>query len=220
MALADAWASWLESIVGIFSFGTVSDSPYIELAKKKNNKNPSLGGKPWRWRVLLGGTAWGHFCCSGSGDDTARGLGVWFEAFVYWRQFHLFSFCYADPSERAGRWFWKITIKTLHFSEYITGSLFSAQSQESVAISRYWDTADVVTVATLWPPQVCIQEMDERLSRVPQACLQALSWIISLAPIISCKQISSDLEVIARIIPASGSNDLRWCHPLAFYGND
>lgn len=89
-----------------------------------------------------------------------------------------------------------------------------------MAISRYWDTADAVTVATLWPPQVCIQEMDERLSRVPQACLQALSWIISLAPIISCKQISSDLEVIARIIPASGSNDLRWCHPLAFYGND
>lgn len=46
VALADAWASWLESIVGVFSFGTVSDSPYIELAKKKIIKTPLLVESP------------------------------------------------------------------------------------------------------------------------------------------------------------------------------
>lgn len=71
------------------------------------------------------------------------------------------GFAMQAPLRALGDNFWKITIKTLHFSECIIGGLFSAQSQESVAISRYQDTASVVTVVTLWPPWVCTQEMDE-----------------------------------------------------------
>lgn len=137
--------------MGVFSFGTVSDNPYIELAKKKNNKNPSPGGKPRRWRVLC--------CWEVQPGDSSIAVALEMILHVFWGTDlrHLcieVSFAdltcsaFAMQAHLRGN-FWKITIKPLHFSEYISGGLFSAQSQESVAISRYRDTAGVVTVATL-----------------------------------------------------------------------
>lgn len=72
--------------MGIFSFGTVSDSPYIELAKKKKIKTPLLVESPGAgvccWEVQPGDTSaavalgmilhvvWGsdlrHLCIEGS----------------------------------------------------------------------------------------------------------------------------------------------------------
>lgn len=127
------------------------------------------------WVLLLGGTAWGHFCCSRSGA-MVRGSDL---RHLYiessFADLTCAAFAMLVPLRGLGGDFWKITIKTLHFSEYIAGGLFSAQSQESVAISRCQDTAVGMPFATLRPPWVCTQEMDECLSRVPQACLQALS---------------------------------------------
>lgn len=123
VALADAWASWLESIVGVFSFGTVSDSPYIELAKK-NNKNPSPGGKPWCWRV---------FCCwEVQPGDTSAAVALEMILHVVWGSDlkHLYvegsftdltcaAFAIQVPLRGLGGNFWKTTIKPLHFSEYM-----------------------------------------------------------------------------------------------------
>lgn len=65
VALADAWASWLESIVGFLALVLYSYNPHIELSLKKKTDTFSWRKGPFlRVHYLRGGAACRCFCAA------------------------------------------------------------------------------------------------------------------------------------------------------------
>lgn len=103
-------------------------------------------------------------------------------------------------TSRLGGGFWKRTIKNHLFlsgGEKRVCCSPRARGHLGVGTSRVWGQRGV--------PSLPLRGAGRPL-RVPVRTSAVINYLA--APIISCEQIGSDLEVIARIIPASGSDDL------------